>query len=112
MFFEIGIWIYFRDFNFKVKGLSLKYLFKEPKSPKSHLHQPRCQMVDLKMIKKRDQGMENVIFMLRFKIYTRGVDFKIKPSPLRFLKIVLFSEKFANLIFEGLNFESFSRISI
>ena len=55
------------------------------------------------MNKIRDQGMENDIFMLCFKICLRGVDFKIMV-PFMFFKNSTFSEKFANPLFEGSTF--------
>ena len=47
-------------------------------------------MEDFKADQNRDQGMENVIFVVRFEICTRGVAFKIMVGFLRFLKIALF----------------------
>ena len=49
--------------------------------------------------------------MLHFKICTCGVDFKIKPSPLRFLKIAFFLRSF-KITFDGSTFESILIISI
>ena len=55
--------------------------------------------------------MEIVFFVGRFKIGTRGLAFKIIVSFYVFVKIALFSEKFANPLFDGFNFKSFSTIS-
>ena len=43
-------------------------------------------MVDLKVTKFRDLGIESGFFVLRFKICVRGVAFEIRVSFLRFKK--------------------------
>ena len=48
--------------------------------------------------------------MLCFKLCIRGVGFKIMVPFLRFSKMGLFSEMFANPLFEGSNFYLFSII--
>ena len=47
-------------------------------------------MVILKSIKIRDQGMENVVFVVRFEICIRGVSLKIMAPFLRFERMGLF----------------------
>ena len=59
--------------------------------PKSHSHQTQGIMVLIsKTIKIRNLGMENDIFMVRFKICVRGGGFKLRMRFLLFLKIGLF----------------------
>ena len=51
------------------------------------------------------------LFLCYVSKYTRGVDFKIKPSPLRFLKIAFFLRSF-KITFDGSTFELILIISI
>ena len=58
-------------------------------------------MEDFKIIKIRDQGVEKRIFVLCFKLCTRGVYFKLRVGFFCFLKMGFF-EECGNLIFEDI----------
>ena len=70
------------NLNFKIKDFELKRFSSKPKSykkPQNHvLTNHEVIWAILKLIKIRDQGMENAIFMLCFKICTCGVGLKIR----------------------------------
>ena len=63
---------------------------KVTKAPKSCTHPTRGLMVDFKKTKIRDRVIENYFFVLRFKICTYGVAFKIRVSFYCFSKLTLF----------------------
>ena len=63
------------------------------------------------MIKKRYQGTESQLFVLRFLMYMWS-SFQIMVAFFTFFKIDAFCEEFRNLLFEWLDFESLLRISI
>ena len=66
-------------------------------------------MGDFNINKKRDQGMENVIFVLRFKICIGGVGLKIRTIFFFFLRFLKwdFLDKFSNSLFDGSTFNLF-----